>query len=427
LPPVLCRHKKDGGVNSDFQQRNGQQNHGQQTNDQGRVGQGNVAKAGRPLRSPQKALQPDELPPPPKRSRHARHGIVVVFNTLISLLVLVASAGFAVLYFSKLRFEEPGPLQIARTVVIREGSSLTRIAQQLESAGIVDSAFLFRTGVRAYENASELQAGEYAFNPHMSMHDVMETLRSGKAVLHRIGFPEGLTSHQIFERLRENEVLVGELPDEMPPEGSLMPDTYPFQRGTTRKELVEQMKIAQQRFLDRVWATRIDDLPIETQQELVTLASIVEKETARADERPRVAGVFINRLKRGMRLQSDPTIIYGIYGGEGKPADKPIYRSDIDKATAYNTYHIDGLPPGPIANPGRAAMEAVANPSRTDELYFVADGTGGHAFAETLEEHNENVRRWREIENRLKAEAERQRVSAGESAAEAEDPTVIGQ
>jgi len=199
-----------------------------------------------------------------------------------------------------------------------------------------------------------------------------------------------------------DDILEGDLPETLPAEGSLMPDTYPFQRGTTRVEVVERMKVAQASFLSRVWAKRIPDLPISTPEELVTLASIVEKETGKADERPHVASVFINRLNRGMKLQSDPTIIYGIFGGAGKPSDRPIYKSDIETPTPYNTYTIPALPPGPIANPGRAAMEAVANPSRTDDIFFVANGTGGHVFAKTLDEHNQNVARWRQIEKQLK-------------------------
>ena len=192
------------------------------------------------------------------------------------------------------------------------------------------------------------------------------------------------------------------MPAQMPAEGSLLPETYPYQRGTTRQEIVERMRSAHDRLVEEIWQKRIPDLPLNTIEEFVTLASIVEKETGRADERPRVASVFINRLKKGMRLQSDPTILYGLFGGEGRPADRAILRSDISKPTPYNTYVIDGLPPGPIANPGRAALEAVANPSRTDDLFFVADGTGGHVFAKTLEEHQQNVVRWRAIEKKLR-------------------------
>ncbi|MBM7322317.1 endolytic transglycosylase MltG, partial [Agrobacterium sp. S2] len=189
-----------------------------------------------------------------------------------------------------------------------------------------------------------------------------------------------------------------ELPATLPPEGSLRPDTYRFTRGTKREEIINQMSAAQDKLIDMIWERRDPDLPIKTVEEFVTLASIVEKETGKDDERAHVASVFYNRLKKGMRLQSDPTIIYGLFGGDGKPSDRPIYQSDLQKQTPFNTYVIKGLPPSPIANPGRAALEAVANPWRTDDLYFVADGTGGHVFAKTLDEHNANVRRWRKIE-----------------------------
>lgn len=359
-------------------------------------------------RTAYEALQPSAPPPPPKRSQHARHIIVVVLNFFITLMVLSVLAGSAALYFGKQRFAEPGPLEAPRTLVIKEGSSVSRIAEQLRAANIIDNEWLFIAGVRAHRAGGDLKAGEYAFSPAMSMQDVMHTIRSGKGVLYKITFPEGLTSYKIFERLRGNEMLVGELPKELPPEGSLLPDTYPFQRGTSRADIVAQMQRQQQRALAEIWSKRIDGLPLKSPEELVILASIVEKETGRADERPRVASVFINRLNKKMRLQSDPTILYGLFGGQGRPPERPIYRSDIDKHTPYNTYQIDGLPPGPIANPGRAAMEAVANPSRTKDFYFVADGTGGHVFAGTLDDHNENVRRWRVIRKKLQEDAAKQ-------------------
>lgn len=373
--------------------------------------------------SPAEALEPKAAPPPPKRSRQARSGVVVVFNALISLLVFVAIVGAGLIYFGKMRFEESGPLQATRTLVIREGSSLARIAQQLEASGIIDSEFLFRLGVRAYRGSETLKAGEYAFNPGMSMYDVMQTIRSGKGILYKITFPEGLTVRQMFDRLAENGYLEGDLPEELPPEGSLLPETYPFQRGTTRQTIIEQARSAHDRLVTAIWEKRNPGLPIKDVNQFVTLASIVEKETGRSAERPRVAAVFMNRLNKGMRLQSDPTILYGLFGGEGRPADRPIYRSDIEKPTPYNTYVIDGLPPGPIANPGRAALEAVANPSRTEELYFVADGTGGHVFATTLAEHQENVKRWREVEKQLKEEAERQRAAIAAKQAEQDGKT----
>ncbi|MBN9268258.1 MAG: endolytic transglycosylase MltG, partial [Hyphomicrobium sp.] len=233
------------------------------------------------------------------------------------------------------------------------------------------------------------------------MKDVLETLAQGKAVLYRLSVPEGLTSQQIVARLMAEENLSGEI-TEVPPEGSLLPDTYRFSRGMARSDILERMKADQKRFLATIWDKRQSDLPFKTIEQAIVLASIVEKETGRADERERIAGVFVNRLKRGMRLQSDPTIIYGIAGGQGT-LGRPITRSDIDTPTPYNTYAITGLPPGPIANPGRAALEATLNPAKTKDLYFVADGTGGHNFSETLRDHNAAVQVWRQVERDMRA------------------------
>ncbi|HEX8664919.1 MAG TPA: endolytic transglycosylase MltG, partial [Beijerinckiaceae bacterium] len=248
-----------------------------------------------------------------------------------------------------------------------------------------------------------LKAGEFLFRARTSIDEAIDTLISGKAILHALTVPEGLTSEQIVQRIRDNDILTGDV-TEMPREGTLLPDTYKFERGETRQQAVNRMQRAQREALNQIWARRSPDLPIKTPQELVILASIVEKETGRADERTRVAGVFINRLSKRMKLQSDPTIVYGLVGGKGT-LGRGILRSEIDKPTPYNTYAIEGLPPGPIANPGRAALEAVANPSRTKDLYFVADGSGGHAFAETLDQHQKNVQRWRALEKARAADA----------------------
>lgn len=367
--------------------------------------------------SPIKALQAKEVPPPPKRSKSAKGNFIVFMNFMMSCLVFAVLALCLFALYGKSEFESAGPLEEPQTVVIKEGASLNQISNQLVSNGIVDNGWIFSQGVKAHRSQSKLKAGEYLFSAKMSMYDVMETIRSGKGILHKVTLPEGLTVYQIFQRIAANETLEGPMPDTLPPEGSLMPDTYPFQRGTTRGEVIERMKVAQESFLAQIWEKRIPDLPISTPQELVTLASIVEKETAKADERPRVASVFINRLNRGMKLQSDPTIIYGIFGGQGKPSDRPIFKSDIEKPTAYNTYTIPALPPGPIANPGRAAMEAVANPSRTEDLFFVANGTGGHVFAKTYDEHNQNVKRWRQIEKQQKEQQELQQQQQQETQA----------
>ncbi|MCP4183287.1 MAG: endolytic transglycosylase MltG [Hyphomicrobiales bacterium] len=355
--------------------------------------------------SPGRALEPSEAAHPPKRSRYARDRFVIFFNLLVSGSLLLTLAVLVLLFFGNSRFHESGPLDAPRTILVKEGYSLPTIARQLETRGIIDSELLFRMGVRAYRASAQMRVGEYAFKPAMSMYDVMQTLRQGKGVVHKVSIPEGLTSFQIMQRIAQNSILTGEMPGEIPAEGSLMPDTYPFQRGLTRQELINQMMRAQEVFLKEVWQRRVTGLPVNTPEEMVILASIVEKETGRAVERPHVASVFVNRLSQGIRLQSDPTIIYGIFGGEGKPKGRPIYQSDLDKATDYNTYIIKALPPGPISNPGRASLEAVANPSKTSDLFFVADGTGGHVFAATLAEHNANVSRWRVVEKRRKAEA----------------------
>lgn len=360
--------------------------------------------------SPSQALKPEKAPPPPRRSRRARNQVVVFLNFILSLVIFIAIIGVGVFWYGKTEFEGPGPLDQTTDFMVREGAGLNQIAAGLERQGIITNQRVFSLGAKGVLGEDTLKAGEYEIKARASMRDIVQLMQSGKSILHAFTVPEGQTVQQVFNRLREAPVLEGDLPDELPPEGSLLPETYKFSRGTTRIEILEQMTKAQTRALEQIWARRASELPLETAEELVILASIVEKETARADERPRVAGVFINRLNRGMRLQSDPTIIYGIFGGAGKPSDRPIYRSDIDKPTPYNTYTIDGLPPTPIANPGREAMEAVANPSRTSDLYFVADGTGGHAFAQTLDEHNSNVARWRRLE------AEREKAAEAEAA-----------
>ena len=355
-------------------------------------------------RSPREAIQPEPAPPPPGRSRHVRNPFVMVLNLLMTVLVVGIVIGGALLYWGKAEFDGQGPLQQDRTLIITQGSTLDSITGVLERQGVISDGWVFSTGVQIYKNASKLQAGEYLFKARSSMREVMDTMVQGKAILHSVTIPEGLTSEQIIARLNKDEILVGEL-SEIPPEGSLLPETYKFNRGTTRVQLVARMRQARDTALAEIWKRRTEELPVKSPEELVILASIVEKETGKADERTRVAGVFVNRLNRGMRLESDPTILYGLYGGSAWERPRTIYQSELRKPNSYNTYQIDGLPPGPIANPGRDAMEAVANPSRTNDIFFVADGTGGHIFAETLEDHNRNVARWRKIEKERRDEA----------------------
>ncbi|MCC0045094.1 MAG: endolytic transglycosylase MltG, partial [Brucellaceae bacterium] len=335
-------------------------------------------------KSASEALRPEAGTPPPRRSRRARNQFVVFLNFVFSVVIFLTLAGGAAIYFGAREFEEPGPLQTTDTVLVRPNTSVAEIATQLERLNMVSDARIFRLGVRAFGSDSTLKAGEYEVRSGASMRDIMELMQSGKSVQHALTIPEGMTVWQAFKRIAATEELSGDMPAELPPEGSLAADTLRFTRGMERQAIVDKLMADQRALVQSIWERRDPDLPIKDIGEFVTLASIVEKETGRADERPRVASVFVNRLRRGMRLQSDPTILYGLFGGQGKPDDRPIYRSDIDKPTPYNTYTIDGLPPGPIANPGRAALEAVANPSETKDLYFVADGTGGHVFAETL-------------------------------------------
>lgn len=358
------------------------------------------------LKSPKEALRPVKPPKAPKRSRHARNPWVIAMNFFFSLAVLGLITTGGAFYWGSQQYLKEGPLEKSKKVVVPRGANLRDIGENLRRNKVIKSPLVFWASVRLQKKQNDLKAGEYLFERGTTMKQVVSKLVEGKALLYKVTIPEGLTSQQIVTLLRADEVLVGEI-DEVPSEGELLPNTYSFGRGTNRQQIIDRMKSGQEAALKQIWERRIDGLPVKTPQELVVLASIVEKETGKADERPRVAGVFINRLNKGMRLQSDPTIIYGLFGGAGKPKGRPIYKSDIAKPTPYNTYVIDALPPGPIANPGLAAMEAVANPSVTNELYFVADGTGGHAFAETLKEHNNNVRRWRQIESERKAAAEK--------------------
>ena len=351
------------------------------------------------------ALRPEIGTPPPKRSRASRSQFVVFLNFIVtSVMLLIVVAGIA-LYVGKSAFEGQGPSTTTANFMVKPNTGVIEIAEQLERRGLISDSRIFRLGVRAYGHDAALKAGEYEIKAGASMRDIMELMRSGRSVLASLTIPEGLTVEQAFARIADHDALTGDMPAELPPEGSLAADTQKFTRGATRQQIIDKMLADQKKLVESIWNRRAPDLPLADVNEFVTLASIVEKETGRGDERSRVAAVFINRLRQPMRLQSDPTIIYGLFGGKGKPSDRPIYQSDIEKPTPYNTYLIDGLPPTPIANPGRAALEAVANPSKTDDLYFVANGSGGHAFAATLEEHNENVARWRAIEKKRAEEA----------------------
>jgi UPF0755 protein len=355
-------------------------------------------------RSPRAALEPDHVPAPSRPSRRARNPLVIVGNAVFTALVLVLILAGAAVVFGKSQFEAPGPLQEDKVVTIPPRLGMLEIADLLKHEGVVDAhRLIFVGGVFALKARSDLKAGEYLFAKGASMKDVVETIVEGKVVQHQLTIPEGLTSEQIVARLLDNDILAGNIKD-VPREGSLLPDSYHFNRGFTREQMIQRMRQAQERLVRDVWERRNPDLPLKSPDQLVILASIIEKETGKPEERTRIAAVLTNRLKQKMKLQSDPTIIYGLVFGKGA-LGHPLTKSEIAQPTPYNTYVIDGLPPGPIANPGRASIEAAASPARTKELYFVADGTGGHAFAETYEQHMKNVARLRAIEHEQKGEA----------------------
>ncbi|WP_296599173.1 endolytic transglycosylase MltG [Phenylobacterium sp.] len=315
----------------------------------------------------------------------------------LGLALLIALAGVWT-------YAGPGPKAregAATNVVVERGQGVRRIGQSLQAAGVVTSADLFAVAARLTGAAGKLKAGEYEFASGTSMAQVLADIRAGKVVRRVIAIPEGWTSGMALDAVNASPDLTGTVAE--PPEGSLLPDTYDIQRGEPREAVIQRMRDAHDKLLAELWAARQPGLPLRTPEEAVTLASIVEKETGVAAERPRVAAIFINRLRAGMLLQSDPTIIYGLT--KGRPLGRGIRASELAADSPWNSYKVAGLPPGPIANPGRASLEAVLNPPKTSDLYFVADGTGGHAFASTYEEHEKNVQRWREIE--------RQRASGG--------------
>ena len=348
-------------------------------------------------RSPRAALEPEQLPPPPKRSARARNPFVIAGNAIITVLLIAMIGAGGVYVYGRQALEAPGPLREDKIVNIPARAGKGDIAETLLKEGVIDvNRWVFIGGVFALKASSELKPGEYLFQKNANLRDVIGTIVEGKVVQHAVTIPEGLTSEQIVARLGDNDIFTGSI-REIPREGTLLPETYKFPRGTTRDQVIQRMQQAQKRVLAEIWDRRSPDVPVKTPEQLVTLASIVEKETGRADERSRVASVFVNRLQKKMKLQSDPTIIYGLVGGKGT-LGRPIKRSEITQPSPFNTYVVDGLPPGPIANPGRASLEATANPARTRDLFFVADGTGGHSFSETYDAHNRNVARLRAIE-----------------------------
>ena len=372
--------------------------------------------SGTRARSPAERLEPTRPPARPRRVRRSREPrksrpFLRFINGMLTLaLVLMLAVGGAAYVFDE-QIDAPGPLQRTRIVVIPKGDGTQEIAARLEREGIVSDRRLFIAGYLWTKFAAwmgndkpvQLKAGDYEIRENASIRQVVSLLSEGRTASYKVTIPEGLTSHQIVERLKADQNLSGDI-EVVPPEGSLLPETFVVQRGAARQSIIDSMTTESRKLVEKAWAQRRKDLPLKSPAEVVILASIIEKETGRNDERERVSAVFHNRLRQNMRLQSDPTILYGIFGGK-VAWGRSIMRNEIAQKTAHNTYQIDGLPPTPICNPGRAAIEAALNPAQTKDLYFVADGSGGHVFAETLKDHNANVAKWRVIEKDMRAKA----------------------
>jgi UPF0755 protein len=317
------------------------------------------------------------------------------FLSLIALCLagFAAAAGWGINHYLS-----AGPLEESKLILIERGSGVSAIAQKLESENVITQPVIFKI---AGMTGASLKAGEYQFPPHVSMAEAMRMMREGDVFDRKITIPEGLTSYQIVKLLNEREDMDGEI-EKIPPEGSLLPNTYHFVGGESRQAVLNRMQNEMTKAIEELWPDRADGLPFDTKEEAITLASIVEKETGVADERARVAGVFVNRLRKSIPLQTDPTVIYAITKGKIQddgmgPLGRRLLTKDLDVDSPYNTYKNAGLPPGPIANPGYEAIKATLHPEEHDYVYFVADGTGGHVFSKTLAEHNRNVAKWRKI------------------------------
>ena len=374
-----------------------------------------------------------------------------IVSTFLTLAIVVLVAGFGALAWAQREYRAPGPLAEAICYRVDKGATIGKVAGALSEAGAISSEYLFRAGADYSKKASLLKFGSYLIEPHSSMEAIVDQLTRGgpatcgnelnlrigvrvnDAVLReldpasrdyvevakwrfaeepapealakarekgdlrlRVTLAEGVTSWQVVEGLKAIAELEGEIAA-VPPEGSLAPDSYAIEKGTTRQSILDEMAARQAGILAEAWEGRDADLPYQTPEEALVMASIIEKETGVPGERGQVASVFVNRLRQGMKLQTDPTVIYGVTNGQGV-LERGLRQSELKRETPYNTYVIDGLPPTPIANPGRASIEAAMHPEATQYLFFVADGSGGHAFAETLAEHNRNVAKWRAIE-----------------------------
>jgi len=322
--------------------------------------------------------------------------VLSYFRWVLFFVALLVTLMGGAIWLGNQMLKAPGPLETTKNIVIPRGAGPATMSKILQDEGVIAHAQMFRVAVMIDPTPKPIKAGEYEIPAHVSMWGLLELLQSGKLVQRRLTVPEGMTTAEVIDLVRNTPALSGEITLDLK-EGDLLPETYFYSRDDSRDGLLLRMKEAMEKTLDEAWRKRAAGLPLANKREALTLASIIEKETAIAAERARVAAVYINRLRRKMKLESDPTTIYGIT--EGKvPFNRELTRADLVSTSPYNTYVVVGLPPGPICNPGRASILAAVNPARDRSLYFVADGQGGHAFARTLVEHNRNVERWRQIQ-----------------------------
>lgn len=322
-------------------------------------------------------------------------------NALTLLIVAMTLVG-GIIAWGGTQMRAPGNFVEDIVFEVLPGDRLQAVSDRLENKGLIGNSTIFRIAARSSGDDQRLKFGEYKIPAYASMEQILALVTSGKALAYQVTIPEGLTSFQVIARLKEEPFLKDDWVTREPPEGSLSPNTYSISKGDTISSLIRRMTLAQHKILTEAWEIRAEGLPLETPDDALTLASIIEKETGVNSEREIVSSVFINRLNRGMRLQTDPTVIYGVTKGKGN-LGRGLRQSELRTKTDWNTYVIEGLPVTPIANPGRAAIEAALNPASTPFIFFVADGTGGHAFAETIGEHNRNVKAWRKIEAKKRA------------------------
>lgn len=358
-----------------------------------------------------------------RQRRRSSNGFVDILNGLLTLFIIGLVVVGGGLFYIVSQYYSAGPAREETTFRVESGNTLATAAARLEEQGLVSNGFIFRQVAQRIEADAPIKAGDFRIPAGASMSDIFRELTQGNPIRYAVTIPEGWTAWQVVQRLQQTSDLQGETP-ELPPEGSILPGSYDYVPGETRQSVLDKMQAAMKTELAQIWESREPDLPIDTPEQLLTLASIVEKETGVASERPQVAAVFVNRLREGMRLQSDPTIIYGITKGQAV-LDRGLRRSEIEAETEYNTYQIDGLPPTPIANPGVEALKAVANPDSHEYLYFVAKGalpSEGHVFAETYAEHRQNVARYRQIASEAEADAARNALEDEEAEEAGEAP-----